>query len=89
MTDADGTVADVVNGTNATFVLNTANVTIGATTYEPGELLTVSLTAAPTTVTVGTAGLQYPATVTNTSGLEDTAGNRVDLGVGRTDKVVD
>ena len=40
-------------------------------------------------MTAGTnAGLQYPATVQNTSGITDTAGNWVDLGSVSTDKTI-
>ncbi len=51
-------------------------------------VLTVRVTAAPTVVTAGTtAGVAYPATIVNSSGVTDVAGNRLDL-TGSTDLVI-
>ncbi|WP_369052830.1 cell wall-binding repeat-containing protein [Kineococcus terrestris] len=89
---ADGTVAgssvaDLVVGTNATVSLNAA--AVPATPAGPNAgaaantVLTVTVTAAPTVVTAGdVAGVAYPATIVNTSGVTDVAGNRLSLAAG-------
>lgn len=80
LTDADGTVADVICGTNATCVVSLASTTIGGTAYPTGQVITVTMTADPTIVTAGTAaGLAIPSTVVDSAGFTDTAGNIWDI----------
>jgi putative cell wall-binding protein len=70
------TVADVICGTNATCTLNAEATTVDGVTYQPGTVITVTMTGSPTIVTAGTvAGVQYPADVINSSGVTDTSGN--------------
>ncbi len=77
-TDNDATtatVADFVNGTNATFTLNALAETVNGVSRAAGTVLTVTLTSAPSVVQAGTAaGLQIPATVTDQSGNSDANG---------------
>ena len=62
------TVADIVCGTNATCTLNAAK-----------TVLLVTMSAGPTIVAAGsTAGVQYPAVITDSSGITDTSGNQYD-----------
>ena len=61
--------------THNTCSLNSAPVTIGATTYEAGRVLTVSIQA-------GSGLASYPLTITGTTALTDAAGNNVNLGGG-------
>ncbi|MDP9265933.1 MAG: hypothetical protein M3O91_07450, partial [Chloroflexota bacterium] len=77
LTDADGTIVDVVCGAVTTCALSTSAQTIGGVTYPTGQTLTVTIGATGvTTVAAGTvAGLQIPATVTDSSGITDVAGN--------------
>ncbi|MFD0481950.1 hypothetical protein ACFQ46_05015 [Kineococcus sp. GCM10028916] len=87
LTDADGTTAEVVNGTsspgNATFALNTAAETVAGTSYPAGTVLTITLAAVPSAVNAGSvAGLQYPATIADQSGTTDVAGNNLSLASG-------
>src|SRR2546425_289358 len=80
--DADGTFADIVCGTsgNAGCALNTATETLAGTPYGPNRVLTITLTANPTTIQPGsTPGLQLPATVSDASGITDLAGNPWDV----------
>jgi putative cell wall-binding protein len=83
-TDVDS-VADLVNGTNATFTLNAAAIPATPTSNPnagaaAGTVLTVTVTAAPTVVTAGTvSGIDLDATIVNTAGVNDVAGNRVNL----------
>jgi hypothetical protein len=91
--DADGTIADIVCGTNATCALNAAPVTIGGTTYPINQVLTVTLTAAPTPETGfegSQPGLQYALTVTDVSAewVDAADGLQLDLAASA-DKVVD
>ncbi|NAZ87210.1 cell wall-binding repeat-containing protein [Kineococcus indalonis] len=87
-TAAGSSVADLVVGTNASVSLNAAAIpTSPANTPNAGApantVLTVTVTAAPTVVTAGdVAGVAYPATITNTSGVNDVAGNRLNLTAG-------
>ncbi|WP_432571988.1 beta strand repeat-containing protein [Kineococcus sp. SYSU DK005] len=90
---SDGSVADLVVGTNASVSLNAAAVPASPAGPNAGAaantVLTVTLTAAPTVVTAGTtAGVAYPATITNTSGITDVAGNRLALTGTGTDAVI-
>jgi uncharacterized repeat protein (TIGR02059 family) len=76
--DQDGpdSIGDLINGTNATFALNTAAETVNGVSRAAGRVLTVTLTSDPTVVTAGyTAGLQYNSYVIDASGIKDTAGN--------------
>jgi len=77
--DADGTVVDVISGTNATFALNTAAQTVGGSSRAAGTALTITLTATPSgaaVVAAGTvAGLQLDATIIDQAGNVDLAGN--------------
>ena len=87
--DGNGTTADVVNGTNATFNLNDAAETVNGTEYPVGRVLTVTMGAAPTIVAEGTeAGVQYDFTIINSSGVTDHDGNRFEIG-GSDDVVID
>ncbi|HAF11031.1 MAG TPA: hypothetical protein DCK98_13255 [Chloroflexi bacterium] len=80
LTDADGTVADVTCGTNATCTLSGADTTIGGVVYPSGQVITVTMTADPTIVTAGTiAGLAIPATVIDSGGITDTSANTWDI----------
>jgi putative cell wall-binding protein len=82
--DEDGTVADIINGTNATFSLNTAATVAGGVSREAGTVLTVTLTGTPAAAgAVGTiAGLQVPGTVIDASGVADVGGNILNLASG-------
>ena len=74
--DDDGTVADLVCGTNATCVLNASSEIVGGVTRAAQTVLTVSLTANPTIITAGTtAGLRIPATVTDSAAITDLSSN--------------
>jgi len=76
--DADGTIVNLVNGTNATFALNAAATTVNGVSQAIDTVLTITLTATPSgaqLVQAGTvAGLQYPATVIDESGIANAAG---------------
>ncbi|WP_205708709.1 cell wall-binding repeat-containing protein [Kineococcus siccus] len=80
LTDSDGTVADIVNGSGgAAFTLNAAPETVGGTEYPIGRVLTV-VAGTVTPGTVGTViGLGIPSTITATSGNTDVAGNALAL----------
>jgi len=74
--DADGTVADLVCGSNAACVLNASSEIVGGVTRAAQTVLTVSLTANPTIITAGTtAGLRIPATVIDSAAVTDLSGN--------------
>jgi len=74
--DADGTVADLICGTNATCALNASSETLGGVTRAAQTVLTVSLTADPTIVTSGTtATLRMPATVVDSAAITDLSSN--------------
>jgi len=81
--DADGTIYDLINGTNATFGLNSAAAIVNGTSFPAGQVLTVTLTATPSAgavVAAGTtAGLQFPATVIDQSGLATAGGVNWDV----------
>ena len=88
LTDADGSVYDVICGTNATCVVSLAAATIGGVSYPTGQVITVTMTADPTLVTAGTvAGLALPSTVVDSAGFTDTAGNTWDI-AGSPDKIL-
>jgi putative cell wall-binding protein len=72
---ADTVSCDQTPPTHNTCSLNNAPVTIGATTYEAGRVLTVTIQAGPGLAT-------YPLTITATNDLTDAAGNDVNLGGG-------
>jgi len=83
--DGDVTVADLINGGNATFAVNTDPMSAGGSVRPAGTVLTITLLAPPTTflALVGTTpGLQAPAEVqsTGTTGIADQAGNLWDVG---------
>ncbi len=81
--DADGTLVDVIAGTNATFTLNGTAINQNGAARAAGTVLTVTLTADPTVVTAGTiVGLQYaPNTnIVNTAGIVDASGQSYNLG---------
>ena len=95
LTDADGTVVDIVgvdaaaDGTVDNLTLNTADVAVGGTTYGAGRVLTVRRVAGDTTVVAGgQAGLGLPATISQQSGTADVAGNQLNV-AGSADLVVD
>jgi len=74
--DEDGTVGDVVCGSNAECVLNETSTTIGAVTYPAGQVITVTMTEDLTIITAGEQfDLQLPGTVVQSTGITDTAGN--------------
>lgn len=76
LTDSDTTVADLVNGSNATFTVNAAAETVNGISRAANRVLTVTLTGAPTTVVAGSPlGVQLPATITAAGGITDTIGN--------------
>lgn len=80
--DGDATVADLINGGNATFTLNTDPVSAGGAVRPAGTVLTITLVGPPTTVLllVGTTpGLQAPAEVMSATGVADQAGNVWDV----------
>jgi len=88
-TDGDGTVADIVCGTNATCTINTAAETVNSVSQPAGTVITLAITAAPSPAAAGTTvGLQTPATVTDQSGYTDLAGNAWNIGTS-TDKTID
>lgn len=77
LTDGDGTVADMT-ATNATAALNGAPEVVNAVARPAGTVLTITLSAPPTTYLAfagTTAGLQAPATVADRSGVVDVSGN--------------
>ncbi len=80
---ADGTVADFINGTNATFTRNAAAETVNGLSRAANTVLTVTLTTSPSVVTAGTtAGLQIPGTIADQSGTTDLAGKAWDVSTG-------
>jgi len=88
LTDADGSVYDVICGTNATCVVSLVATTINSVVYPIGQVITVTMTADPTLVTAGTvAGLALPSTVVDSAGFTDTAGNTWDI-VNSPDKIL-
>lgn len=85
--DADGTIADAVNTAGTAFALNAAAEVVNGTSYAIGHVLTVTLAADPTIITVGSiAGLQYPATVIDSAGI--TSGGLAWNISGSTDKLI-
>jgi hypothetical protein len=69
--EAIDTVADLVNGGNATFTLNTTAQTVNGTSGAAGTVLTVRVNTAPTVVTAGTStGLQLPVFIIDSSVLQ-------------------
>ncbi len=89
LSDGDVTIANVVAGTNATFALNATAEVVNGVSRPAGTVLTITLTAAPTTVLPGlAAGLQAPADVQTASGITDVAGNAWDIG-GSSDVAID
>ena len=88
LTDADGSVYDVICGTNAGCVVSIATTTINSVVYPIGQVITVNMTADPMLVTAGTvAGLALPSTVVDSAGFTDTAGNTWDI-AGSPDKIL-
>jgi hypothetical protein len=74
--DADGTVADIVCGTNATCALNASAETLAGVVRAAQTVLTLTLTANPTIITSGTtATLRVGATVVDSAGITDRSGN--------------
>ncbi len=63
---------DLVNGGNATFTLNTAQVIIGGVTYPANTVITVALTGAGVSVSL-------PSSITISSGIVDTSGNNLNV----------
>ena len=87
--DGDTTIADFVNGSGATFTRNAAAETVNGLSRPANTVLTVTLLAAPTTVTAGApTGLQIPSTISDQSGIKDLAGNAWSLATS-TDLVID
>jgi hypothetical protein len=75
-TDAAATLADITNGTNATFAVNAAPQTVNGVSRAAGSVITITLTADPTVVSAGTVtGVQLPADITDQSGIRDAVGN--------------
>src|SRR6266511_3404904 len=78
--DGDGTIADLICGTNATCTLNASAETLGGVSYPVNSVLTISLTGGPSIVAAGsTPALQIPATVTDSSGIRDSSNSGWDL----------
>ncbi|MEW1956577.1 cell wall-binding repeat-containing protein [Kineococcus sp. NPDC059986] len=81
--DADGTIVDLVAGTGSTWTLPTGPTVINGTSYATGQVLTIAITAAPTTaqsISGGTtAGVQLPATIIDQSGTATSASVNWDL----------
>jgi hypothetical protein len=74
--DADGTVADLTCGVNASCILNGSSETLGGVIRDAQTVLTMSLTANPTIITSGTtATLRIGATVVDSAGITDLSGN--------------
>ena len=92
-TDADPapvTIADFINGTNATFSLNAVAETVNGASRAANTVLTVALTGPPATIQAGSAsGLQIPATITDQSGNGDLAGNLWNVAAGGQDLLID
>lgn len=84
--DADGESQDITcDGTEATCSLNTVAMTFQGDTYEPGELLTVTIGAAYSNANIvdrdgndtnNNGVLDYPLTITNASGFTSDGGTR-------------
>lgn len=74
--DADGTIADLMCGTNATCTLNTSAETLAGQSRAAQTVLTVRLTANPAIIASGTTGtLRIPATVIDRAAVTDLSGN--------------
>jgi hypothetical protein len=77
------TVAEIFNGVNATFALNTDPVTVDGAVRLARTVLTITLTAPPTTYLLfagTTPGLQPPADIIASTGITDTSSNPWNLG---------
>ncbi len=73
--DADGTIADFICGTNVACNTNDSSELLAGTSYAPGSVLTVVLTADLKIVGDGSvAGVQIGATVIGTAGIADANG---------------
>ncbi|HEX9765191.1 MAG TPA: S-layer homology domain-containing protein [Nitriliruptorales bacterium] len=89
VSDGDLTFADIVDGTNATFTLNSSAEVVNGVSRGVGTVITITLTGNPTTVFPGVSpGVQAPATVEDRSGIADLAGNGWDL-AGSADTSID
>lgn len=74
-------IGDIVCGTNATCALNAAAETVNGVARAANTVLTVTMTAEPTVVVIGSVpGIQYPATVIDQAGNTDLAGNQWNVG---------
>jgi hypothetical protein len=74
--DADGTVADLSCGTNATCALNGSSESLGGVSRAAQTVLTVRLTANPIIISPGTtATLRLPGTIADRFGVTDPSGN--------------
>jgi len=72
---ADGTIADLTCGTNATCSLNASSETLGSVSRAAQTVLTIRLTANPTIISSGTtATLRIPATVVDRAEVPDLSG---------------
>ncbi|MGH2473015.1 MAG: hypothetical protein ACRDG6_11550 [Candidatus Limnocylindria bacterium] len=86
--DADGTIGDLICGTNATCTLNTSPETLGGQSRAAQTVLTVRLTANPVIIASGTtATLRIPATVIDRAAITDPSGDPWNL-EGSTDIVL-
>ena len=73
--DADGTIADLTCGTNATCALNASSETLGSVSRAAQTVLTIRLTASPTIISSGTsATLRISATVVDRAEVADLSG---------------
>ena len=90
--ETPASVADLVCGTNATCTINAAAIPAGTdpnAEAPAGTVLTVTLTGAPTVVSGGAAaGIDLDATIINTIGITDVAGNRLALTGGATELTI-
>lgn len=87
VTDADGTVVDIV-AAGGNFALNATTTTINGTAYAAGRVLTVTRGTDVQVVAGSQAGLGLPATITAQAGTTDVAGNQLNI-AGSADVVVD
>ena len=71
--DADGTVINLIRGTNASMALNGSSETVNGVAYAANQVLTVTLTATPTGSQVvqpgSSAGGQFAVTVVDQAGI--------------------
>jgi len=88
VTDADGSAYFLTAGQGVTFSRNASAVTIGGVEYAANRVVTVVVNTLPAASTAGTSiGLNIPATIVQSAGITDAAGNTFDVSSG--DVVID